>query len=224
VWHLGEEAADTTTDRLYKDATRAGSDGNDRILNKSRAGAIGAGHGLDSGDYMEAAKPSNGLKLKHAFTLSSWFRATGGFGSAGGEVLNVGDNFGIRVYRDSGMHVWYWPKEPTAGSPNGWYSASTKSPFTLDGQWHHITGSFDGKSLRLYADGKEVASAPAEDSVGLQFKLNVTLGKHGSGKRGYEFQGDLDEPQVHSRNRDADWVKLSYENQRPGSAFPAFAP
>jgi hypothetical protein len=225
VWHLGEEAADTTTDRLYKDATGAGSDGNDRILNKSRAGAIGAGHGLDSGDYMEAAKPSEGLKLKSAFTLSCWYRATGkGMGPAGGEILNVGDNFGIRVYRDSGMHVWYWPKEQPPELKSPWYSASTSTGYALDGQWHLLTGTFDGKTLRLYGDGKEIANAPAENLVGLQFPVNVTLGKHGYQKRGYEFQGDLDEPQVHSRSRDADWVKLSFENQRPGSGFPAFAP
>lgn len=225
AWHLGEEAADTVANGLYKDATGAGSHGNDRVRNASRTGVIGAGHGIDSGDYIEAVAPSKLLHLKKEFMLSCWYRATGaGFGPAGGEILNVGDNFGVRVYRDSGMHVWYWPKVPPAGAKTPWYSASAEVPFTLDGQWHLITGGFDGKSLRLYADGKEIATAPAEDEVGLQFKVNVTLGKHGAEKQGYEFQGDLDEAQVHSRNRDADWVKLAFENQRPGSGFPAFAP
>ena len=68
-------------------------------------------------------------------------------------------------------------------------------------------------------------TAPAElvqaaDAVGFQFPLNVTMGKHGNGKPGHEYKGDLDEVQIHSAVRGPDWIKLSYENQKPGSSFP----
>ena len=38
VWHLGEEAADTVANGLYRDATPAGNHGNDRIASTGNAG------------------------------------------------------------------------------------------------------------------------------------------------------------------------------------------
>jgi hypothetical protein len=222
VWHLSEEAPDTTANGIYKDATGAGSHGNDRVTSVARAGAIGAGHGIDSGDYIEAPGVSDGLKLPRSFSLSIWYRATGkGIGPAGGELVNVGDNYGLRVYQDSVLHFWYWPPNPPVGSKKDWYEVHVKGVDFLDGEWRLVTGTFDGSKLRLYVNGKEIGNAPAADVVGFQFPLNLTLGKHGNGKRGYEYEGDLDEAQIHSAVRDPDWIRAAYENQRPGATFPA---
>lgn len=225
VWHLAEEAADTLADGLYRDATGAGNDGNDRVRNVSRAGAIGPGHGLDSGDYIQAGKASAGLGLTRAFTLSSWFRTNGKrLGGLGGEILSIGDNYGLRANIDTGVQTWYWPPEPPPNSGVGWYYVLGKTPATFDGQWHLATGVFDGAVLRVYCDGKDLGSSAAPEAPGLQFPLNVTFGKHGNGKRAFEFSGDLDEARVHSVARSAEWIRLEYENQKPGSAFPAFGP
>lgn len=225
VWHLGEEAADTVSNSLYKDATGAGSDGDDRVSSASRTGLIANGHGMDSGDYIVAAHPSEGLKLKTAFSISVWVRPDmKDFGPSGGDPLSIGDNYGLRVFNDTGLHVWFWPKTPPQGAVDPWYSATVKIPGLLDGKWHLATGTYDGATLRLYCDGKEVAASPAPDPVGLQFPMNATLGKHGDVKKGFEYAGGLDEARVHSRSRDADWIKLEYENQKPGSGFPAFGP
>jgi hypothetical protein len=225
VWHLAEEAADTVSNRLFRDATGGGSDGDDRIRNVSRAGAVGAGHGLDSGDYIQAPKPSMGLKLTRAFTLSAWFRTDGKkIGTGGGELLSIGDNFGLRVQRDSGLQVWYWPPGPPPASGVDWYYVIGKSPALLDGQWHLAAGVFDGSVLRIYCDGKELGSSPAADVVGHQFPLNATLGKHGNGKRMFEYAGDLDEARIHSLARSEEWIRMEFENQKPESAFPASGP
>ncbi len=224
VWHLAEEQADTTANGLYKDATGAGNDADHRVTSVSRSGVIGAGHGLDSGDYIRASKVSNGLRQPTHFTISTWCRNNGkGFGSNGGEMVSIGDNYGLRSYPDSGFHVWYWPAVQPAGLSTPWYHVSVKATDFLDGKWHLVQGTYDGATLRLYVDGKEVGNTPAPDPVGFQFPLNVTLGKHGNGKLGYEYKGDLDEVQVHSVARGADWIKLTYENQKPGSSFPAQA-
>lgn len=225
VWHLAEESADTVANALYRDATGAGSDGDDRIRNVTRAGTIGAGHGLDSGDYIRSSKPSPGLKLTRAFTLSAWFRTDGRkIGTTGGELVSIGDNFGMRVQRDSGLQIWYWPPDAPPASGFDWYYVLGKSPALLDGKWHLATGVFDGSALRVYCDGKELGSAPAADVVAHQFPLNATLGKHGNGKRTFEYAGDLDEARVHSLARSEDWIRMEFENQKPESAFPAFGP
>lgn len=221
VWHLAEDAADTTANALYKDATGAGSDGNDRVASASRAGAIGPGRGIDSGDYISAPKVSQGLMLATSFTISLWYRTEGKrMGPLGGELVNVGDNYGLRAHRDSSLHLWYWPPVPPAGQKEEWYFITVKGSGFTDGDWHLLTGTFDGRFLRLYVDGQEAGSAPAADMVGFQFPMNVTMGRHGNGKQGYEYRGDLDEVQIHSAVRGPDWIKLSFENQKPGSSFP----
>jgi hypothetical protein len=224
VWHLGETYSGSNLG-LYKDATGAGSDGDGHILNVSRAGVIGAGRGLDSGDYIVSQRPSNGLRPGTAFTLSAWFRATSPkIGLLGGELASVGDNYGFRVQRDSALEIWYWsPKLPTGPAP-AWNNLNVKVPGILDGQWHLAEGVFDGSSLRLYCDGREVGARPMTDSLGQPYMMNVTLGKHGFGKPGFEFAGNLDEVEVHSVARDADWTKMVFANQKPGSVFPAFGP
>lgn len=223
AWHLSEEAADTITNGLYKDATGSGSNADDRVASTSRAGAIGAGHGLDSGDYLVAPKVSPRLKLPRSFTMTAWYRTDGkGLGPLGGEIVNVGDNYGLRVYADSSLHFWYWPPVPPSGAKVDWLFLSVKGADFTDGNWHQATGTFDGANLRLYVDSRLAGTAPAADVVGFQFPLNVTMGRHGNGKRGYDFRGDLDEVQIHSLARGADWIKLSYENQKPGSPFPAW--
>lgn len=225
VWHLGEEASDTGAAGIYKDATGAGSDGDDHVANTSRAGVIGAGHGLDSGDYIYAPHASPGLSLPNGFTLSVWFRANmKKLGSISGELLSVGDNYGMRVYDDSQLHMWYWPPDPPAGFSTDWYYFSAKVPDLLDGNWHLGMAVFDGSSLRLYCDGKDLGSQAAPGSAAMDFPLTVTLGKHGNGKRGYEYSGLLDEAEVQSVIRDADWARMTYENQKPDSDFPAFGP
>jgi hypothetical protein len=224
VWHLAEDAADTVADGIHKDATGAGGGGNDRASSVSRDGAIGYGHGIDSGDYIVWPSVSKGLMLPSAFTMSVWYRTDGkGMGISGGDMVSVGDNYGLRAYKDSSLHFWYWPPVPPAGKNEDWHYINVKGADFTDGNWHLATGTFDGKVLRMYVDGKECGSTPAADVVGFQFPLTLTLGKHGNGKRDHEYRGDLDEVQIHSAVRGQDWIKLSYENQKPGSSFPEWA-
>lgn len=223
VWHLDEEAPDTVANGLYKDATGAGSNGDDRIGNTSRLGLIGPGHGLDSGDYIVSQRPSRGVKLPNAYTLSAWFHAEGRkLGIFGGEILSVGDNFGVRVMRDSALEMWYWAPNPSPASPPIWNYLMAKAPDVLDGRWHSVMGVFDGSFLRLFYDGREIGQTPYAGVMAMQFPLKVVLGKHGFGMPGYEFAGGLDEAEIHSAVRDAEWARIVYENQKPTSVFPAF--
>lgn len=221
VWHLSEEAADTISDGIHKDATGAGGDGDDRASSLSRDGAIGNGRGIDSGDYLVWPKVSNRLMLPSSFTVSVWYRTDGkGMGPAGGEMISVGDNYGLRALKDSSLHLWFWPAVPPAGKKEGWFYLDVKGKDFTDGNWHQATGTFDGKVLRMYVDGKECGNAPAADLVGFQFPMGLTMGRHGNGKRDHDYRGDLDEAQIHSAVRGQDWIKSSYENQKPGSSFP----
>lgn len=223
VWHLGEESADTAANGLYKDATPAGNHGNDRVTAVDRPGVVGSGHAFARGDYIQAPAASGAVRLSGRFTLSAWFRSRKQSSSIGGELASVGDNYGLRLTQDGRLETFFWPVQAPPTGQDPWYKVGTLGSDFLDGAWHLAQGSYDGSVLRLCLDGKEMAAQAVPGPVDFKFGLNVTLGKHGNGKAGFEYTGDLDEVQIHSRARGVDWNRLSYENQRPGSEFPVLS-
>ncbi len=220
VWHLGEEKSDTIANGLYRDATGRGNSGNDRITSTRSNGVIAGGHGFDSADYIEAPLLSGPIPKPNAFTISIWFRSSHIPGFNGGEMLSVGDNFGLRLPQDGRIHAFFYPPTPPVGGNTDWYSLDFQSQEYVNGSWHLAASTFDGNSFCLYIDGLEVARTNALGPVGYLFPLNATLGKHGHLKSGYEFSGDLDEAQIHSVARSQDWMRLSFDNQKPGATFP----
>jgi hypothetical protein len=223
VWHLGEGAADTVADGLYKDATPAGNHADDRVASAGIPAQIGRGAALDSGDYIRVPRASEALRLPGGFTLSTWFRSGAPLGPNGGEMISVGDNYGIRLGRNGRLQVFFWPVASPPGAQEPWYTLVSQGADFLDGRWHLAQGTFDGSALRLYLDGQDLGALTVPGPVDFKFPINLTLGRHGNGKAGFDYRGDLDEVQVHARARGIDWHKLSYENQKPGSGFPSLA-
>jgi hypothetical protein len=223
VWHLGEEASDTVANGLYRDATPAGNHGNDRLASADRPGVVGQGHAFARGDYIQVPAASAAVRLPGRYTLSAWFRSRQQSSPMGGELISVGDNFGLRLTQAGRLQTFFWPVQAPPAGQDPWYNVGTLGSDFLDGAWHLAQGSYDGAVLRLCLDGKEMAAQAVPGPVDFKFGLNVTLGRHGNGKSGFEFTGDLDEVQIHSRARGVDWNRLSYENQRPGSDFPVLA-
>lgn len=224
VWHLTEGADDTVANGLYRDATPAGNHGDDRTASLNKPGVVGPGHSFAAGDHIQVPRATDAVRLANGFTLSVWFRALLNQGVNGGEMISVGDNYGLRLGPNGNLSTFFWPVKapPTGQAP--WYSVGTLGADFLDGEWHFAMGAFDGGMLRIYLDGRELAALAVPGPVDFKFDLNVTLGKHGDGKTGFEYTGDLDEVQIHSRSRGTDWHKLSFENQKPGSGFPVVAP
>lgn len=223
VWHLSEEAADTVSDGLYRDATPAGNHGNDRIASRGRPGVAGPGHSFANGDHIRVPRPTDAVRLARGYTLSAWFRSWPIQGKVGGEMISVGDSYGLRLGMNNRLQTFFWPVKPPPDGQPPWYSVSTLGADFIDGEWHLAMGTFDGGMLRIYLDGREMASLAVPGPVDFKPDLNVTLGRHGQGP-GFEFTGDLDEVQIHSRARGSDWHRLSFENQKPGSGFPVLAP
>jgi hypothetical protein len=91
-----------------------------------------------------------------------------------------------------------------------------------DGKWHHLVGVWTGPTLDIYVDGVLDQSRPIkEGTVNSATDFDVLIGENNE-KPGRMFDGVIDEIQVIGAARDAAWVKLTYENQRPGGKLVTF--
>ncbi|MCW3017577.1 MAG: hypothetical protein JWO02_4669 [Solirubrobacterales bacterium] len=99
-------------------------------------------------------------------------------GNSGGLSFYVAGTEGFTVSADAGTGIW-------------------------DGTWHHIAGTYDGASLRLFVDGVQVG-APIASSVVVDYGLPDTsdalLGVYGGPcAESHSFSGDIDEARVWDR-------------------------
>lgn len=140
---------------------------------------------------------SQSLQASSSFTIASWFKTSAKFSidsyfvSKGAystsELSGENQNYGLMMDADEKVKFSF---ESTTGS-----DVSVVSPLPYnDGKWHYTVGVFDDPvdSLKLYIDGKEVASISTTltpDSTGIH---PFTIGANSNRNYNY-FVGELDE-------------------------------
>jgi hypothetical protein len=96
-----------------------------------------------------------------------------------------------------------------------------------DGLFHHVCGTWDGTTARVYVDGVQSGSVAFAGSLRTGQTNAAFIGRMETGSPNF-FAGTIDEVRLSNSARSANWIKASYDNQRPASAFltatPAAAP
>ena len=67
------------------------------------------------------------------------------------------------------------------------FGASVNPKAIGDGKWHHVAGTFDGRQMNLFVDGKEIGSKAIEGKLNTQSTQPMKIGSYG----GEPFHGDL---------------------------------
>ena len=163
-------------------------------------GIFGLGHALNfGGDDFVAIPDSRDLEPSR-ITVETWFRggespgqykylvAKGGAGckEAGSYGLYTSKNRGLAFYVYDGSD---WTRSPEADPAQVW-----------DGRWHHAAGTFDGTTVRLFVDGRQIGTGSPAGSA-IAYDVPEGDGALGTYPEPCDllFTGDLDEVRIWSR-------------------------
>ncbi len=219
VWH-GDSSLHDASDNSYH-AINKGLDFTE--------GAIGWGMNLDGiNDYATIGRNTKILSSVSSVTLSGWVYQKN-YNQPGYQAIiavsiessNSTDISRASISLKNGGQAGIFARVEQS-SPN---IAHSDSIVSLD-SWHHIVGVIDyaRDSLKLYVDGHNVAKNGADfslESTPVLPSWMATIGAQDNGTYEY-FDGLLDEIRIERVVRSPEWIRLSYENQRPGSSLLTF--
>jgi biopolymer transport protein ExbB len=160
------------------------------------------------GNIVIPGSPANRIASAKGFSFSAWIRLDAG-DSEGAIFTQVegGKGIQISVKRDQ-VQVKLSAGQRTAEISGGGQLGA--------GKWHHVAVTL-ADELKVYIDGQQSASAPASvPDLGGDLVIGAP-----PGGRGTAFA--LDELQISSLTRSADWIKFAAASQSPDSQILAYA-
>ncbi len=206
VWHLGEEgnatANDATSNRLSGAPTGMTTD-------SDVPGVIGLCRNFNN-SYIEITGSAAGvlnLPESGSYTMSAWTYVPT-LPSEHSPVFSKGD----RQYQLKILRTGEWEFVEFGNAGVGWQSVS--APAT-PGAWFYVVGQRNGASEYLWINGECVDSSITTyaNTAGRNTAFPVHIG-HCPEYTSWYFPGLIDEPVISTVSRSADWIKLSYENQK----------
>ncbi|MFP5365062.1 MAG: LamG domain-containing protein [Thermoleophilia bacterium] len=195
AWHFDEPGGATAVDSSgnANHATLAGDPA--RI-----PGRFGGSLRFDGIDDRATVPRSSSLEPANV-TVETWLRAPAspgqyrhiisqgatGCGTASWGLYTGAQN-GLQFYIASADAFGSWAISPDAGQG------------LWDGAWHHVAGTFDGATVRLFVDGVQVGDGtPTELAIVYPFDVADTYFGVFGGCSLLNYAGDLDEPRVWRR-------------------------
>ncbi|MCA9185029.1 MAG: glycoside hydrolase family 2 TIM barrel-domain containing protein [Pirellulaceae bacterium] len=114
------------------------------------------GNGGASGSVSLGNDPS--LDLSGPFTLQAWVYPEGPQNSHGPIVCKGDSQWSLKVNASGNLELNIY-------NGDRWITCSSKLPGDWTGHWHHVAGTYDGTTLRLFLDGNQVREAIAQGAT-----------------------------------------------------------
>jgi hypothetical protein len=192
-WKFDETSGLTAADATPNANTGAldGFAGDDSQWVQGEQGGAIAFNGASNVQVPDSA--SIGSSLVNGFTVSTWFRSSVALPAAGGtrtpRMLEKGNSYFFLMNPGTGGMNFLVKR----ASVN--YTANLVDSIEAN-RWYHITGTFDGTSIRVYLDGElkgtTVVGGPIDDGGGLPLFI-------GSDDAGAFFNGAMDDLRIWNR-------------------------
>ncbi len=206
-WRMDEKKNDTCSGGA-NDVCDTSGNGNDGAISgaawKSAASCkIGSCLKFDgTDDYVSVASVSN-LGTAGPITVSAWIKPSDlGDGGIIGKYDNVGYN-SYALWYGSGLLYFQ------VGSSGVFETKITSAAVSSANVWYYVVGVYDKSNVKLYVDGKEVASASENRDIGILNYYPFCIGSvryNCSGSSGYNetaeyFNGSVDDVRIYNYAR-----------------------
>jgi prepilin-type N-terminal cleavage/methylation domain-containing protein len=132
------------------------------------------------------------LDLSTAFSVEAWISPSIAGQNGGIVEKTVGGtvNTQFTLFLEGGQLVW---RTRASGSPY----VNTYTGFSPPaGQWTHVVGTYDGSSIRVYANGALIGAPTAAPATATGVGP-LLIGQLGAGAPNYPFRGAIDEVAVY---------------------------
>jgi hypothetical protein len=214
AWHLEEEKAGTGNVGVYKDATQNKADGTDNIATAGQDGIVGKGHNFNGKDQIIVYN-SVITMAGHDYTMGLWVNLRQERGLlVSKDTAALQDScvkdlfFGDATSDRNGLHPSF------GGKGNGYAVSDGSVPLN---EWHYIVFRWSqGNAVAgFYIDGVKTGSIDNTYTAGCvdNLKDRIVFGYNNNDAN--LLFGFLDEIHISGVARSDDWIRLSFENQRP---------
>lgn len=204
-WKLDETSGSTITDSSASgyDATWSDFTGND-VTEESNAGKVNSSIHFDGTDDRITVADANVLEGMAEISVSAWVYMDAQpanslfYTIASKGTLGVGDvtSYVMWLRGPSGTNPgFFW-------SVRGSSSTSAGCNFTTmpsAGEWHHLSGTYDGTTARAYIDGVEVCSGSGNIGTILDTTARFRIGAADRGASDHYMDGRIDDVRVYNR-------------------------
>ena len=210
LWHLNETSWNGTANEVVDDSGNGNHGtrvGNATTTSLAALGSF-AGTFDGAGDYVTIADSAS-LDITTNITLSVWVKKR----TLGAREILTGKGNGVGasttsyyVEVDASNQVAFTVTDST---PSGNKLTATDLIIS-DTNWHHIVGTYDGATQRLYLDGKVSAVSNTWANTIHTTSQTFAIGRLGDLNNLY-LTGELDEVAIWSRALDANEVRQLYQ-------------
>jgi biopolymer transport protein ExbB len=206
VLHLSETAGNPTDSTAFANSVATSS------AELTPASLIGGG-AVFKGNGVITVPASSSLRLvpTKGVTFSAWVKLEGE--QADAHVMSLAEDKRSLVLGINGMGAY-----ARLTGDDGDATLVQGPPSLVAGQWHHLALTAGAGRLALYVDGVEVGSSPATlVEIGGTFAVGATAG----GDANF-FSGTVDEVQVSSVARPAEWLRAQAQAQGTDSKLVVY--
>lgn len=147
------------------------------------------------------------INTTNQLSISLWFKAD----SLGSKMIF---STGQDAAQSNNNRFYLWTASDTVQLNWGSFAAKVGTvPDATTGNWNHIVGSIDGRSIKVYYNGVFAYYSTNESDFTLSHALR--LGGHASGTTPYAFHGNIDEVATFDTALSASEVTAIYNSGTP---------